>query len=69
MRTSEETLAYLLELLLFYLEELKKAKETDVNKFFYGEKTAYIECLEIIQFWDKAKGYGLNFDIENKYPL
>lgn len=67
--TTEEILIYLIELLLFYLEGLKEAKATDADLFCYGEKTAYVECLEIIQGWDKAEEYGLGFDIENKYPL
>ena len=48
------------------LEEIDKEKLDD---FLYGEKTAYVECLEIIQEWKKAKAFGLDFDIEKKYPL
>lgn len=69
MRTAEETLGDLAELLLFYLEELKETNISDKNQFCYGERTAYTECLEIIQYWEKAKEYGLDFDIEGKYPL
>lgn len=67
--TAEEILIYLIELLLFYLEGLKEAEATDADQFCYGEKTAYVECLEIIQDWDKAEQHGLGFDIESKYPL
>lgn len=69
MYTAEEILVYLMRLLLFYVEELKEANKTDTDKFCYGEKTAYIECLEVISCWDKAEQYGLIFNIENKYPL
>lgn len=62
-------MGYLAELLLFYLEELKETDKADINQFCYGERTAYTECLEIVQTWEKAREYGLGFDIESKYPL
>lgn len=40
------------------------------DDFLLGEKTAMIECLEIIQqYWKHAKKFGLNYDIEKKYPI
>ena len=66
---AEEILAYLANLLLMYLDELKDAKQSGENSFRYGEQTAYTECLEIIQAWEGATKIGLNFDIEKKYPL
>lgn len=69
MRTAEGILIYLAELILFYMEELKEANKTDSNQFCYGEKTAYIECFELICCWNKAEEYGLNFNIEDEYPL
>lgn len=63
----EEIYDYLKELLLFYLEDLKDVKEDAL--FAYGEKTAYTECLEILQCWEHAATKGLDFDIEEKYPL
>lgn len=69
MHTAEEILVYLTRLLLFYMEELKEADNKDSELFCYGEKTAYIECLEIIRRWDKAEQCGLTFNIETEYPL
>lgn len=66
--TAEETLTYLIEQLLEYMEELKESEES-AEPFCYGEKTAYAECLEIIQNWEKAEERGLGFNIESKYPL
>ena len=66
---AEEILAYLADLLLMYLDELKDAKQSGENSFQYGEQTAYTECLEIIQAWKGADKIGLNFDIEKRYPL
>ena len=40
---AEEMLAYLAELLMMYLEELKDAKQSGENSFQYGEQTAYTE--------------------------
>lgn len=39
------------------------------DKYNLGLKTAYVECLEIIQLWNKACPFGLNFDIETVYPI
>lgn len=65
-RTAEEVLEYMKELLETYLGELNGLEK---NEFAYGEKTAYVECLEIIQFWEKAQTFGLDYDIENRYPI
>ncbi len=67
--TAEETLTYLIELFIDYLEEIQEIDEYNKNQFVYGEKTAYIECLEIIQYWQHSKLNGLNFDIEKRFPL
>ena len=66
---AEEVLKILIELLLEYLEELKDFKNEETTQFQYGERTAYTECLEYIEFWESASAYGLTFDIEEKYPL
>ena len=51
-----------------YLEELREARAAGED-FAYGEKTAYTECLELIQLWEGAKENGLDYEIEKKYPL
>ncbi len=66
---AEETLIYLIELFTYYLEEIQEIDEYNKNQFVYGEKTAYVECLEIIQYWQQSKTNGLNFDIEERFPL
>ncbi len=65
-RTAEEVLEYMKELLEVYLAELNGYEE---NAFAYGEKTAYVECLEVIQLWEKAQTFGLDYDIEQRYPI
>ncbi len=67
--TAHETLRYVIALLTYYLDELGNAKEFDENQFEYGEKTAFVECLEIIQRWEHAAENGLDFDVENRFPL
>jgi len=52
---------------MYYLEELKEIRESDSNQFAFGEKIAYIECLEMIKNWEKADNNGLNIDIEFLY--
>lgn len=67
--SADETLKYIIQLLLYYLDEIGDIGEAGGDRFLYGEKTAYTECLEIIQYWEKACEYGLNFEVERKYPL
>ncbi len=65
--TAEETLKYMIELLTLTLEELNGvAEQTD---FTYGEKTAYIECLEWIENWNKAPQNGLDYNVEQRFVL
>ena len=66
---AKEVLEHMAETLLKYVEELKYAKANDADGFRYGERTAYTECLEMIQQWEGAKQAGLDFEIEQKYPL
>ena len=69
MKNAEEVLKLLAEHLIMCIEELQKFGDTKANLFHYGEQLAYMECLECIQYWDKSIKYGLNFDIEKRYPL
>lgn len=68
MRTAEEVLCYIIDLFTSYLEELADVWE-DKDDFAYGEKTAYTECLEIVQCWKDAEKHGLGFEIEKRFPL
>lgn len=69
-RSAESILEYMIELILYYLDDLSEVAENDPDfQFFFGEKTAYVECLEIIQLWEKSHEHKLNFDIESIYPL
>lgn len=66
IKEAECVLKYLKDVIEISLEEIGEFIETS---FLLGEKTAYVECLEIIQCWDKAKEIGLDYDIEKRYPL
>lgn len=68
-KTANELLIFLISLLTSYLEELSFSSALDENQFCYGEKIAYTECLEWLQEWEFAEAYGLDFDIENRFPL
>lgn len=63
-KSEEEVLKYLIGHIELCMEELYGAEgaeeESEENDFVYGEKTAYAECLEIIQTWSKAKSFGLD---------
>ena len=62
--TAEEVLERLIPVLLRYLEELRPVRSIQKEMFQYGEKTAYIECFEYIQEWEKAEKYNIDFDAE-----
>ena len=63
---AEETIIYLIQLYIQYLDELNLSPRND---FTIGEMTAYIETLEILQRRKKATRYGLDFVIEDEYKL
>ena len=66
--TARKTLEFMIKLLLAYLEELSTA-DSLYDDFIYGEKIAFIECLELIQHWEGAEKNGLNFNIEARFPI
>ena len=68
-KSSEEILEIMIRQLLIYIEELFEDQGERKNEFQYGQRTAYTECLGWIQMWKYAGINGLNFDIEQKYPL
>ena len=59
---------YMTVLLKEYLEDLSEVADTRAEQFLYGEKIAYIECLEILQGWMK-KDAALDNESERKYRL
>ena len=65
-RSAETVLNYMKEVIESNLDELNGHEE---DEFCYGGKTAYVECLEIIQEWEGAKRVGLDYNVEERYPL
>ena len=63
---AEALLIFIIELFNYYLKELNACPRND---FIHGEMTAYVETLEIIQYWNKSKEHGLNYEIEDKYKI
>ena len=68
-KTANELLIFLIPLLTAYLEDLSSSSALDADQFCYGEKIAYTECLELLQQWEFAEANGLDFDVENRFPL
>ena len=66
-RSAEGILKYLIDILEEDLEELNTLEVVD--DFSNGEKHACVECLEVIREWEKAEDYGLDYDIEERFPL
>ncbi len=62
---SEQVLLNLIKVILTNLEELNSCEIK--NEFVYGEKTAYVECLEIIMLWGKSPIKQSNVELEKTY--
>ncbi len=69
--SGEQTLAQLVKLLLNFLDEINEPIDSYSNAdFVLGRKTAYVECLEIIQEkWINGTAYGIPDDIEKIYSV
>lgn len=65
---AEETLRYVIGTVKSHLCELYESDAVNTD-FVYGERTAYVECLELLASWDSAEENGLDFDIELTYPI
>ena len=68
-KNAQDTLTYLIDLLTLYLGELEQVTDCADQQFVYGEKTAYLECLEVLAQWENAEQNGLDFIVEERYPL
>ena len=68
-RNAVEVLKSMIGILKGYVDDLADYHDVPNQQFQYGEKVAYIECLEMIQEWELAEENGLDFDIEKKYPI
>ncbi|MCI8499273.1 MAG: hypothetical protein HFE28_01495 [Clostridia bacterium] len=67
---AEETLEYLIGVMKENLNELYGELPAGSNRhFIHGEKTAYVECLEIVQLWNQAAEHGLEGVLEKQYPV
>lgn len=64
---AEQVLENLIETLETDLAELLDTENK--NDFIVGEWHAYVECLEVIFCWKKAKQFGLNYNPELKYKI
>lgn len=65
--TAEQVLAHLIETIETNLRELLLSKSK--NEYVVGEWYAYIECLEVIFYWKKAKKFGLDYNPEARYNI
>ncbi len=65
--TAEQVLAHLIETIETNLTELLLSKSK--NEYVVGEWYAYIECLEVIFYWKKAKKFGLDYNPEARYNI
>lgn len=66
--SAKDALGYLIEIIHLNLEELEERSDAD-DQFVFGEKVAYVECLEILQLWELAENFGLDYEIERRFPI
>ncbi len=67
---AQDVLLHLMDFLMTVLEDIldaEKAGEDDAT--VQGAKGAYVTCLEFLTLWEKAAEYGLDFDIEEVFPV
>lgn len=69
MKNAETVLKYMIAFLIQCLEELSDATDLPDRQFCYGEKTAFVECLEVLADWEQAEKNGLDFNVEERFPL
>ncbi len=67
--TAKQTLKNLIDVLTESLQELNEEPPSETADYIQGEKTAYAECLEIVQKWKRAKRYGIDYDVEKEFCL
>ena len=65
--TAEQVLAHLIKTIETNLGELLDVEFK--NEYVVGEWYAYIECLEVILYWKKAKEFGLDYNPELRYNI
>ena len=64
------TLDDFVESILENLEELNLPLNTYPNsEFVHGEKTAFVECLELLEEQDETLRKKLPRDLEKRYPI
>lgn len=63
--SSEKLLVSMIETICLRLNDLDDISDLHI----LGLKTAYVECLDIIQMWKDARQHNLDYNIEARYPI
>ena len=67
---ADDVLKQMIDYITTSLEELEEEyPDGNIPERYLGMKTAYVECLELIQQWEKAEENGLDWDIEENFPV
>lgn len=70
MIKEKKTIELLIQIIHTDLQELYDAKNNACNRdFLLGQIYAYVECLEILQQCPSFRKMGLDYTIEDKFPL
>ena len=71
--SAEDTLLLIIDEVTTALEELQADQNENggnpTNQYVDGAKSAFVSCLEYLKYWEKAEEYGLDFDIEEIFPV
>lgn len=68
-KEAREMLRSAIKRLIGELEETAGITADSPDQFAYGIRTASVAFLEMLQEWKGAKKNGLDFEIEDRYPL
>lgn len=69
MKNETQTVQTLIRVIHMALRDLTEENISDPGDFCRGQIYAYVECLEILQLCPSFREFGLDYDIEKKYPL
>lgn len=64
------TVIYMISVIQSDMNELAEAERLEPHSDFRtGQMYAYAECLELLQLCSTFRDFGLDFEIEKRYPL
>ncbi len=68
--SAREVLLLLIDEGLYTLDDLNEIEERgSLSEFQFGIRTSTVAFMEILQMWEESDENGLDFDIEEAFPV